>query len=130
MKTLLTIITLLFTVMFSSPSYAEWYKVAENTSGDEFYMDLERIRKHDGYVYAWFLYDYLKPRDGILSVEIYMQVDCNLLRNKELKFSAYTEPMGSGTSKFTFTPQNDWDYPSPGSSIERMLNLICKGFTG
>ena len=81
--------------------------------------------KYNGDVYVWFLYDYLKPRDGILSVKIYMQVDCNLLRNKELSISAYTVPMGSGTSEFTVTPQNDWDYHSHESSIESMLNLVC-----
>jgi hypothetical protein len=124
-KNLLVFAFFVSTIIFSSPSYAEWSKVAENISGDEFYMDFDRIRKYNGDVYVWFLYDYLKPRDGILSVKIYMQVDCNLLRNKELSISAYTVPMGSGTSEFTVTPQNDWDYPSPDSSIESMLNLVC-----
>ena len=50
MKTVLTIFTLLFTVMFSSASFAEWTKVGENDLGDQFYFDLERIRKHDEYV--------------------------------------------------------------------------------
>ena len=51
MKTLSLIHTLTFTVMFPSPSFAEWKKVEENMGGDTFYVDFDRIRKHDGYVY-------------------------------------------------------------------------------
>jgi hypothetical protein len=62
MKTLLLIFTLLFsTVMFSSTSFAGWTKVSQNVRGDTFYVDFERIRKHDGFVYFWSLNDYLKP---------------------------------------------------------------------
>ncbi|MDP7557459.1 MAG: hypothetical protein QF687_06205, partial [Nitrospinaceae bacterium] len=62
MKKLLLIFTLLFsTLLFSTPSYSEWTKVGENMSGDTYYVDFERIRKHGGYVYYWSLGDYLKP---------------------------------------------------------------------
>jgi len=61
MKTLLTIFTLVFTVMFSSTSFAGWTKVGENVSGSTFYVDFETIRKHGGDVYIWTLRDGLKP---------------------------------------------------------------------
>ena len=75
MKKLLTILTLIFTLMFSSTSYAEWTKVSENVEdGDSFYVDYDRIRKHDGYVYCWEMGDYLKPNKyGDLSVKSYWQ---------------------------------------------------------
>ena len=57
--------------MFSSPSYSKWTMVSEgidsSNSGDTFYVDFERIRKHGGYVYWWDLTDFLKPKEGILS---------------------------------------------------------------
>ena len=56
MKKLLLIFTLLFsTLMFSTPSYGEWTKVISNKSGDTYYVDFERIRKHGGYVYFWLI---------------------------------------------------------------------------
>jgi hypothetical protein len=63
-----TLLALLFTLMFSSPSYAEWTKVTESKDGNTFYVDFERIRKHDGFVYFWDFIDRLKPSPkGILS---------------------------------------------------------------
>ena len=76
MKTLLTISTLVFTVMFSSPSYSEWTKVSVDDAGNTIYVDFERIRIHGGYAYWWVLQDYLKPNKyGILSDKSYRQVD-------------------------------------------------------
>jgi hypothetical protein len=40
---LLTIIALLFTGMFSSPSYAKWTKMGGNKKGTNYYVDFERI---------------------------------------------------------------------------------------
>ena len=46
-------------MLLSAPSYAKWTKVGENVYGSTFYVDFERIRKGDGYVYFWGLNDYL-----------------------------------------------------------------------
>ena len=76
MKKLLLIFTLLFsTLMFSTPSYGEWTKVGANVRGTNFYVDFDRIRKHDGYVYFWTLNDYLKPtKRGTLSNKMIIEV--------------------------------------------------------
>ena len=127
MKNLLLIFTLLFTsVFFSSPSYAEWTKTSENTNGDTHYVDFERIRKHDGFVYYWELQDFLKPiTGGYLSAKVYIQVDCKLFRYKNLSISTHKEPMGGGTGK-TFTYNDDkWFYPPPNTVIETILKSVC-----
>ncbi len=59
MKKLITALTLL--IMFSTPSYAEWKRVGNTTNGDSFYVDFDRIRKVDGFVYWWQVTDFLKP---------------------------------------------------------------------
>ena len=124
MKKLIPIL-LCSTVMFSSPSYAEWKKVSEGVSGNTFYVDLERIRKNDGYVYWWDLVDLLKPTsNGFLSGKAYKQGDCKLFRYKYLSFSFHNEPMGGGTSHKENTPE-DWQYPSPDSSGEIILKQVC-----
>ena len=100
MKKTIILLTLIFTVMFSSPSYAEWTKVGEGVSGNTYYVDFERIKKHGGYVYYWDLSDYLKPIvPSVLSAKTYKQGDCKLFRVKILSFSHHKEPMGGGTGK-------------------------------
>ena len=126
MKTLLTIYTLVFTVMFSSTSHADWTKVDE-FGGETHYVDFERIRKVDGFVYYWVLVDYLKPENtGELSAKAYQQGDCKLFRYKYLSISSHKEPMGVGSGKsFTYN-DNDWKYPPPNSSGEVILKEVCQ----
>ena len=112
--------------MFSSTSFAEWTKVSEGVDGRIYYVDFERIRKHDGYVYWWELGDYLKPnKNGILSAKVYNQGDCELFRSKRLSFFFHKEPMGGGNGQ-SFSPKNpEWNYPSPKSVVEVILKQIC-----
>jgi len=127
MKSLILIFTLLFsTLMFSSPSYAKWEKVTEGASGDTFYVDFDRMRKHDGFVYYWRLDDLLKPtKTGTLSAKMYFQVDCKLFRYKGLSWSFHKEPMGGGTGKVNNDPDKEWTYPSPNSVGETILKKVC-----
>ena len=126
MKKLLLIFTLLFSAaMYSSPVRAEWTKLGD-VDGNTFYLDLERIRKHDGYVYYWDLLDYLKPTEtGVWSVKIYSQTDCKLFRFKFLSFSFYKEPMGEGTADTSNAKDQEWKYPPPNSSRETALKKVC-----
>ena len=127
MKKLALLATLLFSVMFSSASYAEWTKVSSSGNGaSTFYVDFERIRKVDGYVYYWVLNDLLKPELGDLSVKVYFQGDCKLFRVKRLSASFYTQPMGEGTpSTIINKPKKEWVYPSPNSVYEGILKSVC-----
>ena len=123
MKKLIT--TLTFLLMFSSPSYAEWTKMGENTEGTIFYLDFDRIRKVDGSVYYWVLGDFLKPNQyGDFSYQDYKQGDCKLFRSKRLSVTVYTQPMGKGTSATSNIPK-EWVYPPPDSVGEYLLNAVC-----
>ena len=126
MKTLIIFLALTFSVMFSSSSYAEWKWVSESVKGNNFYVDYERIRKVDGFVYYWYLTDYLKPdKDGDLSEKSYIQGDCKLFRFKILSGSFHKEPMGGGSPK-NVTPKNpQWGFPSPNSVNEIILKEVC-----
>ena len=122
------LLTFLLSLMFSSPSYSEWTKVGENVSGDTFYVDFERIRKVDGFVYWWDMEDYLKPtKNGDLSAKVYWQGDCKLFRTKILSASHHKEPMGGGTGDVSEPPKGfrNWTYPPPNSVIETKLKLVC-----
>ena len=125
MKTLLTIFTLLFTLLFSSNSFADWTKVNESEIGNH-YVDFDKIRKQDRFVYFWTLFDLLKPdSDGDLSYKNYKQGDCKLFRFKSLIFSFHKEPMGGGTGE-TGNPENsEWNYPSLNSGDRMTLKFAC-----
>jgi hypothetical protein len=96
-------------------------------NGTTFYVDFERIRKHGGYVYYWYLTDYLKPKFGDLSGKIYNQGDCKLFRHKSLSFSFHKEPMGGGTGDVQepVKKQQGWKYPPPNSVDELILKSVC-----
>ena len=129
-KLTLILTTLIFSVMFSpSTSFAGWKKVSENVDGDTFYVDFERIRKHDGYVYYWELMDLLKPtkETGYWSVKTYIQGDCKKFRLKWLSMSFHKGPMGGGeTSEIDNTPDKEWRYPPPDSVSEYVLKTVCQ----
>ena len=124
MKSLLTIFTFISTVMFSSTSYAEWTKVNENSLGNT-YIDFERIRSHDGYIYYWILIDLFAPNEETLSMKSYKQGDCKLFRFKYLSISTFKEPMGNGTSKTVTINDNHWQDPPPDTTWEDALNRVC-----
>ena len=125
MRKLTLILSLMFIVTLSSPSYAKWTKVDEGLS--DFYVDFERIRKVDGYVYFWMLIDYLKPSpSGDLSAKVYKQGDCKLFREKILNYSTHREPMGGGkVTAVGREPEKDWKYPTPNSVRETILKTVC-----
>ena len=127
MKRLITILTLMFTMMFSSTSYAEWTKVSESVSGTTFYVDFERIRKVDRYVYFWDLHDYVAPvENGVLSSTAYQEVDCKLLRYKILSDQYFKQPMGRGKVFLSSnTPDQEWHYVRPNSAKEVILEKVC-----
>ena len=98
----------------------------ESENGNTYYVDFERMRKHDGYVYYWNLTDYLKPTSyGDLSSKVYYQGDCKLFRFKSLSYSFHNEPMGGGTGNAVNAPDKEWKYPTPGSGHEVILKSVC-----
>ena len=89
-------------------------------------MDLDRIRKNDGYVYVWSLADYLKPnKTGDMSNKLYREVDCKGFRYKGLTYIFYKQPMGEGKGESSSPSNPEWDYAPPESVDETMLNTVC-----
>ena len=114
------------TFIFSNVSYAEWIKIAENSSGDEYYVDFKEIRKSNGYVYYWQLTDYSKPTStGNLSSIIYIQGDCNIFRYAYLSATFHKKSMGKGKYVKPYTPEFKWIYPRPNSTSNSVLKTVC-----
>ena len=113
--------------MFSSTSHAEWTRVATNIDGTSIYVDFDRMKKHDGYVYYWELADYPEPIAGDMSVNAFLQGDCKLFRTKVLSFSFHKEPMGGGRGNHVEPDEKrrKWRYPPPHSTAEATLKFVC-----
>ena len=126
MRKLIPILSLIFTVTLSSPSYAKWTMVREVSSGYVF-VDLERIRKKDdGNIYFYALSDYnVKTKTGYLSAETYYAGDCKLFLYKPLTTVHHKEPMGRGTGVVSNRKNPGWDMPPVNSAIERVLKAVC-----
>ena len=94
---------------------------------DTYYVDFERIRKVDGYVYYWMLIDFLKPitSEMLLSSKMYNQGDCKLFRLKTLSFVHHKQPMGRDTGDSNSPKNPEWVYPPPNSSHETILKAVC-----
>jgi len=123
MKKLLVI---LFSILISFNSYGEWKEIGVGiVGGDTNYIDMDRIREHNGYVYYWTLIDYLKPTIyGHLSSKMYVQGDCGVHRIKYLSFTHSIQSMGEG-GETNNPPNPEWVYPSPGGSSDYELDLVC-----
>ena len=94
--------------------------------GITFYIDFERIRKVDGYVYWWDLSDFPKPvMRRYLSSTIYYQGDCKLFRVKGLSVVIHKQPMGRDVGEVTNYKNPEWKYTPPNSVIERTLKAVC-----
>ena len=120
MKTkLLTICLLLFT----SQVFAGWTQVAKNVDGTIFYLDLDRTKEHNGYMYYYMLGDYLTPKVGDLSVQYYRQVDCKSNRYREISFIFYKQSMGKGTGDVD-NKIGDWETAS--SNLNTINNTVHK----
>ena len=129
MKILLTPLLLIITLVFSSPSISDWTKVAEIVDGTDYYVDFERIRKKNGYIYFWALSDSPEPcKHGHLSGKTHKKVDCMLMRYQDLSFINYKQSMGLGSEdrENNYSPKNqEWEYPQPDSSSEAILKAAC-----
>ena len=112
--------------MISFNSYGEWIKYEiKDTGGNTYYIELDTIKEHGGYVYYWELIDLLKPlKSGTMSSKAYKQGDCGVNRYKELSVIFNKQPMGEGSGE-TYNPPDKWRYPTPGSIFGDLLMHAC-----
>jgi hypothetical protein len=129
MKELLILTTFLSSLIISSVANAGWTKVSKDAEGNIWYVGLERIKKHDGKIYFWYLTDWLKPNEyGDLSFKMYAEAECERFRFRILSATAYKAPMGEGQvgTIFKGIPQKNWTRPSTDSMhIGSVLKKVC-----
>jgi len=113
--------------MFSSTSFAEWTKVSEDTKGNTYYVDFERIRKYDGYIHFWQLGNFLKSKEnGTWSNTIYFKGDCRKNKLRVITVFEHNSPMGKeGGVLSSETTSLPWFQIPPNSTMEDVLKKVC-----
>jgi hypothetical protein len=121
---------LISAAFYSSPSLAGWENLGETTAGDTFYVNFETIKKNNGYVYYWFLIDYLRPNKwNDMSSKTLMEADCNIPQKERKIYATYhTQPMGNGEPSTVSPEKREWRYPSPNTMEELKLKIVCDRF--
>jgi hypothetical protein len=117
---------LLFSILISFNSYSEWTRVTQN-KGDssQFYIDIDTVKEHKGYVYYWALGDTIKPIQGTLSATFYNELDCGVKRQRTLSIVTYKESMGEQEGRERVYDSPEWEYPQPGRINYAVMNYVC-----
>jgi len=122
-------LTLILLLLISTTCWGEWTKVAEGTSGTDWYIDFERIKKTGEYVYYWVMMDTSEPDvGGYISNMRYEMGDCEMFRKKTLQTMAYRHSMGEGEALSipeSALPEHGWNYPPLDSPVEWILKAAC-----
>ena len=122
------ILALLFSLLISFNSYADWKLIAESDYDDFFYIDLTTIQERGGYVNYWELTDLTIPLENtpILSYTKLVQIDCiEVSRRDKVKYY-YTQQMAEGDLfDQDQSPSNNWLYAPPGSVYYGLVKYVC-----
>jgi hypothetical protein len=117
MKITLFSIILLFSI---NGFAANWKKLSENKSGSSFYVDVENIKEHNGFVYYWTLIDYRKStKIGFSSNISEYKVNCVDEKQTWLSNTFYSQPMAKGKIITEKIPV--WNYY--GSTLNEIRSL-------
>ena len=114
-------------LLFSVNSHAvRWEKVVD-VDGDSYYVDVENIKKHNGFVYYWTMYDYLEPYAelGYLSGIGKYKADCEKKRQTWLTLTLYSLNMGKGKLLSDEKP-NQTVLLDPRTPMYKAMEFACK----
>jgi uncharacterized protein len=113
--------------MISFNSYGEWVYIATNEESDtEVYVETDTIEVEDGYVYWWDLNNHTEPQqEGMISGAMSRGGDCKNNRFINLEYQWFKGSMASGKMGGTFTPEQEWTYPTKGTIVEKVFNYVC-----
>ena len=112
---------LLFSILISFNSFGEWTELGPHKSDyAKLYIDVDRIKEHNGYVYFWVL-----GSNSLESTVVYYQSDCGVGRFKTLTYIFHKLPMGEGEFDQQESENKGWKYAPPESRIEQSIDYAC-----
>ncbi len=107
----------------------DWTEITKGQNGHIFFVDMENLYIHKGYIYFWQLINYNDQDEyGDMSAKIYVKAECEVFKFKWLKVSYHKMSMAKDYVK----PNNpsklvsEWQFPSIGSTSYAVLDHVCK----
>ena len=124
MKKLLLILSL---VLFSTPSFGEWKRVAV-TNNAEWFVDMNELKRRSDIVYFWRLINITEndPKWTSRSHRSYIKADCMEFKFKKLQTTSWKGQMATGDLMFDYGEEPNWQYPPPGSYSKDVLEIVCR----
>ena len=127
MNKILIILPILVSLLtFSSQSNGDWTYVTANIEGTEYYIDFDRVKKRDDYIYTWILTDELEPTEsGTLSYLSFEKIHCGIpKKSKRFTLKYCKDNFGKGKCE-TINEEKEWEYPFPDSAWEGLIDIVC-----
>jgi hypothetical protein len=111
-------------LLFPSVGWGGWQHVT-----DVYYVDFDRIRVHNRYVYFY----QMTPESGslssidfnYLSKTAYIKLDCINLRYKIMEYGFYSGQMTIGETFVYNMPDKPWTPATPNSHGELVFVTVC-----
>ena len=131
MKKLIFFISMVFTIN----CWAGWTAVSKNTLNSTYYLDVDKIKQTENYIYLWYLIDYLEPIidhpkyfvNDVMSETNYIKINCNKIIFQRLKVILYGASMATGEVKGDLVPTDNkhWNQVSSGTAFEAVIETVC-----
>ena len=126
-KIFIIFVTYLLSTTISSAALSQWTKVVESQDGYVSYIDFNKLKIVNDFVYFWELEDFPYPhKDGTMSLKTYHQVDCSLNAVKYHKYASYNLSMGEGNPIDIWSrTEKKWKTPKNGSVLFIRILKVC-----
>jgi hypothetical protein len=111
---------------FVLPAHAEWVKVFENIRGTTVHVNTDGLITSGRFRKSWELENYKKPAEnGMLSMKMRKEYDCEQEMMKLEYFIAYKGLMGTGTELGTVHTPAEWQPISKNPGGKGSFRLVC-----
>ncbi len=122
------VITLIIFFSNVSPTWSDnWILLISDVEENDYYLDLDSIKKDKDYLYVWILTNLSEPtRKGFLSYKRYRKIDCNLVGSQKLISQYYDRQMLEGQILYSNESKAEWQYPISGSAGEAFIRKVCR----
>lgn len=118
-----------FLLLLSSPAWAGWKNVGEDSAGTS-YADPATIVRKGHTATMWSLLDYKDFQRmvevGYFSQKAQVEYDCAEKQLRGLSLSLHAGKMGEGKVIYEDTSPHDWEPVSPDTTNEVLWKAACK----
>ncbi len=122
-------------MIFTLNCWGGWSAVSKNTSDSTYYLDVDKVKQTENYIYLWYLIDYLEPiidhpeyfAQDVMSETHYIKINCNKIIFQRLKVILYGASMASGELKNDLIPTDNknWNQVSNGTAFQAVIETVC-----